>query len=261
MSASISFYKLKQRIRNKLRALSGHEKRLPTSVDFEATPAQWSAYQPADRLSKIFAEHKGRPADKWLQYLPVYDRYVGEALAKFGPKIRLLEIGVSKGGSLELWRKFLGPDATIVGLDIDPECANRFDPPNKVFIGSQDDSTFLRSVVAEMGGADVIIDDGSHIGRHQNTSFRTLFPELSEGGTYIIEDLHTSYWPGLHEGGLNRPDSGIEMLKRIIDDMHAHYHLEGRFAGTDIDSMLVTDSIAAIGKKRFQNPMRHVAGG
>ena len=29
-----------------------------------------------------------------------------------------LEIGVSLGGSLEMWRNYFGPEATIVGLDI-----------------------------------------------------------------------------------------------------------------------------------------------
>ena len=35
----------------------------------------------------------------------------------------MLEIGVSKGGSLALWRKALGEKATIFGIDIDPKCA------------------------------------------------------------------------------------------------------------------------------------------
>jgi len=51
----------------------------------------------------------------------------------------MLEIGVSFGGSLEMWREYFGPEATIFGIDIDPECANRFARPNQVRIGSQDD--------------------------------------------------------------------------------------------------------------------------
>ena len=35
---------------------------------------------------------------------------------------------------------------------------------------------------------------------------------------YIIEDLHTSYWPGDFGGG--GPDSTISFLKNLIDDVN-----------------------------------------
>lgn len=40
----------------------------------------------------------------------------------------------------------------------------------------------------------LIIDDGSHIPEHQILTFDKLFPILLKGGTYIIEDIETSYW-------------------------------------------------------------------
>ena len=53
----------------------------------------------------------------------------------------------------------------------------------------------MKSVVDEMGGLDIVIDDGSHINQHVIESFQILFPHLSRRGFYWIEDLHTSYWP------------------------------------------------------------------
>ena len=82
----------------------------------------------------------------------------------------------------------------IFGIDVDPKCA-AFDGTAVVRIGSQDDPKFLRDVAAEMKGIDVVLDDGSHVGRHQRASFDVLFPLLSDGGIYIIEDVCTSYWP------------------------------------------------------------------
>ena len=66
-----------------------------------------------------------------------------------GKKIRFLAIGVSKGGSLQMWRKYFGEDAIIYGIDIDPECAQLDGIAGQVRIGSQADTAFLESVVAE----------------------------------------------------------------------------------------------------------------
>jgi hypothetical protein len=105
----------------------------------------------------------------------------------------MLEIGVWKGGSLDMWRKFFGPDATLFGVDINSDCA-RFDGKSaSVRIGSQDDPEFLRGVVKEMGKVDIVLDDGSHIASHQRASFEALFPLLSEGGLYIAPKASGSF--------------------------------------------------------------------
>ena len=89
-------------------------------------------------------------------------------------------------------------------------------------IGSQIDSKFLASVVEEMGGIDVVIDDGSHISQHVIKSFEILYPMLNPGGLYFIEDLHTSYWPN-YGGGLRRKNSSIEYLKHLVDYLNSEY--------------------------------------
>jgi hypothetical protein len=171
-------------------------------------------------LATIFFSGRCRRVHKWTHYFPVYERY----FSRFrGEKLRFLEIGVFGGGSLDMWREYFGADAIIYGIDINPECAGLARSPSQVRIGSQDDPAFLRSVVAEMGGIDVVLDDGSHVGKHQQASFEVLFPLLNEGGIYMIEDTCTSYW-GEFGGGYRRPGTAIEFGKRILDDMHAWYH-------------------------------------
>lgn len=212
-----------------------------------------------DRLHKesegdfahIFFGHEGRAAHKWLHYLDIYDRYISGFR---GSNVKFLEIGVDEGGSLEVWRKYLGQQATIFGIDINPACANRVDAPNQCRIGSQDDPSFLHGVVEEMGGVDVVLDDGSHMVPHQVVSFAALFPLLSEGGLYLIEDMHTSYWPGRFRGGLKRNGTAIELVKEMIDDMHRWYHSQRRPSHGSIGALHIYDSLAVIEKRALRQP-------
>jgi hypothetical protein len=202
-------------------------------------------------LARIFYSHDGRTAHKWLHYLDIYERHLQQYR---GTDVRLLEIGVDQGGSLEVWRKYFGPAATIFGVDINPDCATRVNAPNQVRIGSQDDPAFLKRVVHEMGGIDIVLDDGSHIAHHQAASFAVLFPLLPEGGCYIIEDMHTAYWLGEHRGGLKRRGTAVELVKEMIDDLHRWYHAQRRPSHGPIGAVHVYDSIAIIEKRTASQP-------
>lgn len=203
-------------------------------------------------LEALFYGNTGRVVSKWPHYLPIYE----QLFARFrGTRVRMLEIGVQAGGSLDLWRRYLGPEAVLFGIDIDPACAARVEAPNQVRIGSQADPDFLRAVVAEMGGVDVVLDDGSHVASHQRESFATLWPLLAENGVYVIEDMHSSYWPRL-EGGYLRPGTAVEMIKGLIDDMHGWFHGRAhRWAPREeVGSILAADSIAGITKTSRRRP-------
>jgi hypothetical protein len=218
-----------------------------------ATERDRLAGEASNDLAKLFYAHKGRLIQKWLHYLDIYDRHFS---AYRSTPVKMLEIGVSQGGSLELWRKYLGKDATLFGIDIDPECASRVTAPSQVRIGSQDDPMFLRAVIDEMGPPDIILDDGSHIGRHQRTSFNTLFPLLREGGLYLIEDLHTAYSFVRWEGGYRRKSTGIELVKDMIDDMHGWYHRRKMRTASrnQIGAIHIYDSVAVIEKRQVARP-------
>ncbi len=204
-------------------------------------------------MEKIFYTHAGRRSVKWHHYLEVYDRF----LSRFrDTPVRILEIGVQDGGSLQIWRKYLGRKAVIFGIDIDARCRAFDDAEACVRIGSQNDPDFLREVVREMGGVDIVVDDGSHVAEHQATSFRTLFPLLETGGVYLCEDVQTSYWRVYHNGGYQRPGTFIELTKQMLDDMHAWYHDEPQKLLPDIASTVfgvsVFDGIVVIEKRQRQ---------
>ena len=207
----------------------------------------------------LFWSNTGPIVHKWHHYLPIYERYFAPYKDK-APKF--LEIGVSKGGSLALWRKYFGADATIFGIDIDPTCAKFDGQSGSVRIGSQDDPEFLRQVVAEMGGVDIVLDDGSHMSKHIRASLNTLFPLLEEGGIYMIEDLHATYWPS-HKGGYQNRGTFISDLRQMYDDMHHWYHAEGQKISATADflsAMHFYDSIAVLEKQRVTAPLHSQIG-
>jgi cephalosporin hydroxylase len=173
-------------------------------------------------LWNLFYDNTGKDIFKWLHYLPIYEshfeRYVNKPLT-------ILEIGCLHGGSLQLWKRYFGPHATIVGIDIDPNCMAHVEDQISIRIGSQEDPQFLESVVAEFGQFDIVIDDGSHVPEHQIVSFKTLYPFVKENGIYVVEDLHTNYWvePGRF--------TFMELAKNLVDELNA-YHARGAFEVT-----------------------------
>ena len=64
-------------------------------------------HQRTDEFSRLFYGYAGkRRIDKWDHYLQIYDRLLSP-YRNTPLSIRLLEIGVFDGGSLELWRATL----------------------------------------------------------------------------------------------------------------------------------------------------------
>lgn len=232
----------------------------PDFGSFYRTPEGVTCHRSANPgpIEDLFYGNDGRVVHKWAHYLPIYD----EAFAPLRDgEVTMLEIGVAKGGSLDLWRRYFGPDARIMGIDINSDCAERVEAPNMVRIGSQDDPAFLADCIAELGAPNIIVDDGSHIASHVRASFRHLFPTLQVGGVYLIEDLHTSYWHN-YGGGYQRRGTGIEMVKELIDDMHGWHHARGEKHAprTEVGSIKVFDSVAIIQKANLPMPV-HVKVG
>lgn len=204
-------------------------------------------------LAEIFSANRGGAVQKWHHYIPIYDRY----FSKFrGQDVRFLEIGVSLGGSLQIWRKYFGSDAIIYGIDIDEECRKFDGQAARVRIGSQTDPLFLNKVIEEMGGVDIILDDGSHQMAHIKASLMHLYPKLSLGGVYMVEDLHTSFWRGFG-GGKNSKNNFFRFIDKLVNDMHVWYY-QGKREMPSI-SMYCTgihihDSIVVLEKNTVYKP-------
>jgi hypothetical protein len=175
-----------------------------------------------DEFSNFFWNKQKRfPVHKWHHYFEIYDRHFSK-YKNTHPVI--VEIGVARGGSLEMWNDYFKGKCTIYGVDINPDC-KRFEsefPNVKIFTGDQGNADFLNKIKAEVPTIDILIDDGSHINSHVITTFESLYSNIVPGGTYLIEDLHTSYWEE-YGGGLLRQGTSIEYLKSLIDKVNAKH--------------------------------------
>jgi len=205
-------------------------------------------------LLKIYANNKNNLIHKWHHYIPLYDHY----FSKFrGTPVKFLEIGVSEGGSLQMWREYFGAEAKIFGVDINPGCKKFDGIAGQVRIGSQTDANFLKSVIDEMGGVDVILDDGSHHMDHIAISLRTLFPILQNGGLYMIEDLHCSYWYRFG-GGYHSKNNFFNRVRDIVDDMHGWYHTKKpkeSAVSENCSAIHIHDSIVVFEKNKVYKPV------
>ncbi len=206
-----------------------------------------------------FLTNEKRPVHKWKHYFPAYERH----FARFvNSDVVFLEIGCGKGGSLQMWKRYFGPHARIIGIDIRPQCQAYEEDQISIRIGDQSDFAFLDQVCAEFGIPDIILDDGSHVMAHIEATFSHLYPKMTKNGVYMVEDLHTAYWPNFG-GGLRAPASFMEKCKSLIDALNAD-HTRGalepdEFTRTTL-SMHFYDSIVAFERGRHTVKMAPVIG-
>jgi len=161
-----------------------------------------------------------KPSIKWDSYFDAFDLHLSKYV---GTNPNVLEIGIAGGGSLEFWSKFF-KNGEIYGIDADEKVLSyKYKEPNvHVALGDQSDGEFWDWYLKDKPKFDVIVDDGSHVNDHQILTLLKLFPHLKEGGTFIIEDTHTSYW---HQwgGGFKKENTCIEFTKNLIDFMHRQH--------------------------------------
>jgi glycosyltransferase involved in cell wall biosynthesis len=212
-------------------------------------------------LHQLYAEHVGKASDKWSLYLTEYDRLFDSYRDK---PVKLLEIGVQNGGSLEIWAKYFSLATSLTGCDINPDCASlRYDDPRiRVIVGDANAHAISQQVFDCSAQFDIIIDDGSHFSSDIVKSFALYFPKLADGGLFIAEDLHCSYWEEF-EGGLFDPYSSITFFKQLADIInHEHWGvpksreaiLQGIFAKYGCDA-LDADLLAQVHSVEFINSM------
>jgi hypothetical protein len=212
-----------------------------------------------DPLFGYFSSHRaGRVLDKWVHYFPIYTRHFAPYR---GRPVRILEIGIYRGGSLDMWQWFFGDQVTLVGVDIDEAAKVAADPRHVVEIGDQTDPDFLRRVSEKHGPFDIVIDDGGHEMRQQIVTAETLFPLLKDGGVFLVEDCHTSYWDS-YDAGRNKPGTFMEWAKQKLDDVNG-WHQPGPvdpiWTG-QLDAVHCYDSVIVLDKKARFAPFAEQVG-
>ena len=225
-------------------------------TDLEAKRNQLESLRAAYRLFGqgdlmkfwLFDEH--HCIDKWVHYFAVYEKWFSPYRGK---DIVFVEVGVQNGGSAQMWKKYFGKSAHIVGIDINPNCKQLEEEQIAIEIGSQEDPSFWAAFKGKYPRVDILLDDGGHTMNQQIVTFREMFPHIKDGGLYMCEDCHTSYWEKFG-GGLHNPDSYIEFTKRLIDELNA-FHTSGAIPPTygtvNMGGIHFYDSVVVIEKKQI----------
>jgi hypothetical protein len=156
-------------------------------------PGPAPASAAANRLECFFdARNTGRGIWKWRHYFEIYERHFRRFC---NTEVHVLEIGVSGGGSLQMWQDYFGPKAHIYGVDLAPECKVYENASVRIFTGDQADRAFWRDFRRQVPALDIVIDDGGHAPAQQIISLEELLPHLRQGGVYLCEDIVTN---GMH---------------------------------------------------------------
>ena len=205
-------------------------------------------------LEAYFLANEGRLIHKWMHYFDIYHHH----LERFRRRpITVVELGVFHGGSLQMWKRYFGSDARIFGVDVNPACRTLEEDRIEIVIGDQADRRFLRELRQRIGPVDVVIDDGGHRMDQQVATFEELFPALVDGGVYLVEDLHTSYWEE-YGGGYRAPGSFIEYAKDLVDQLHGWHSRSEALTVTErtrqIRGMHFYDSVLVLDKESVPEP-------
>lgn len=222
---------------------------------------------------KALAEQHYPPGDatrKAPSYLRIYADLLGRRREE---PLRVLELGVSSGASLLLWRDFL-PNATIVGIDL-AELPERVIGQARIHVlrGSQDDPAVLDQAAMLAGGPfDLIIDDASHIGYLTKRALLYLFPRwLVPGGCYVIEDFGTGFvleypdatpytelaWDDAVDGTTvfhSSQHGMVGVIKQLIEPMMQQL-MTGTMPLLPIQRLTIETNIACIEKALEPGPM------
>lgn len=192
-------------------APSNENTSLPTNGD--------SSPNGIDTGLKIYKDFLASP-----RYCAKHDTYFSayEHLLKqyVGRPITFVEIGVYNGGSLGMWRSYFGPQARIIGIDLNPGAKILEQDGFEIIIGDQADPLFWQKLFKEIGEVDIILDDGGHMNHQQIVTSIESIPNIRDGGQLIIEDTHTSYLP---EFNTSPQHTFIEFIKRSIDAINSRF--------------------------------------
>jgi len=173
-----------------------------------------------DALAKLHGTDKS----SWGHgYATLYQRHFGSRRRTVNT---LLEIGVggisslhgyetpAGGQSLAMWSRYF-PHAHIIGVDIHAKAVGG----SRISFeqGDQADPNFLQSLIDKYGQFDIVVDDGSHVGKHIIASMEALWDAVVPGGFYVIEDLDTAYSPDYGGGPPGTPGTAAALIKEKVD--------------------------------------------
>jgi hypothetical protein len=180
-------------------------------------------------------------------YMPLYETLF-ESMRFDG--LNILEIGFSRGrGSRTLAEYF--HHSNIHSLELDYKEAlpyyEKFPESLKERIklyscdqGNKEQLTsFIRGKYTS--SFHIVLDDGSHNPEHQLLSWQTLWPTVTHGGLYVIEDLHPYYKEGQHQT--------INYFLNVIHEINKKGKIKEDLPTPDIEWVMFPNNRVVLRKK------------
>lgn len=127
------------------------------------------------------------------------EKFYEEAFKPYqNKKITLLEIGISLGASLKLWKEYFTNSVNIIGIDNrEGFVAEKY--KNIEGITHYYEDAYNPYIVDKLPKFNIIIDDGSHEIENQIKALQIYLPLLKKGGIYVIEDIQQQIYPDAYE--------------------------------------------------------------
>lgn len=175
-------------------------------------------------------------------YCALYDRLFAVHSDLRGTAETFVEIGVWEGASIAAWLDYFY-QAHIIGIDTDlSRVGKRFEGLERVELIEMSASS--ESLISRLPDAiDILIDDGSHLVADHMQTFHNLWPKIRSGGFYIVEDLHTYFWPKS-----NPPDSDQWLIELVRDTLGRGKSPDKELSGSSIASLTFFQSLAVFRK-------------
>ena len=179
---------------NEIRKLLSKNAQKDPENSSKRDPENSSKRDPEEKsLLEIHLNETTYLSDKWEHYFHQYNRYFQPY--RNNKDIRLLEIGVQNGGSLQCWNEYFNNNPSIVGIDINPKTSFlEYERGIKNYVGDATDPEWTKIFLEKEEDFTIIIDDGSHLTKDIIKTFSLFFGKIKPGGIYVCEDLHTAYW-------------------------------------------------------------------
>lgn len=131
------------------------------------------------------------PSVKVTNYFQIYVELFAHLR---GTRCTFIETGVLNGGSLFMWRNWLGEQARIIGIDLNPEAQKWTDAGFEIYTGDQANPTFWRETFEKIGDFDALLDDGGHQSFQQIVTLNSALHAAKKQCVIAIEDTCTSFF-------------------------------------------------------------------
>lgn len=184
-------------------------------------------------------------------YCETYEQYLSRIR---NAVTAVLEVGIAGGASLRMWHDYF-PNATIYGIDHNPEYVKAFETDSRRIMavqGEAGDGIVWNKFNHLLGTFDLVIDDGSHTTANMIRTFGFAFPLLRSGGLYVVEDSHAAYLPEYNRdnalvGGIK---NAVEYFLQLVHQVNEHGDKEcGRQTWSNYESIHFHKSLVIIRKR------------